>query len=411
MISSVAKILYAGDVGVQTGFGRVAEYLIPALAKDHEVHALAVNNHGDPCDMQQHCKIYPAMAYGNDPFGSHRIADVVQQVQPDLIFVVNDIWVVISLFDAIKHLKESIPFKFLVYTPIDSYGLFPELLEPVNQWDGLITYTQFAKEELEKMGYEKPVDIVGHGTDFSKFFPIEKAEARKILGVPEDTFIVFNGNRNQPRKRIDLTIKGFIKFAKDKPDARLWLNMGKKDMGWDIVPLFKRVARDEGYDSAGKLILSSPHFSTHNCLSIEQLNQVYNACDVGVNTCLGEGWGLVNTEHSATGVAQIVPDHTSLQEIFDGVRRIKIESWETDRNYGLERGQPSPDDLAAILNHYYHNREELQMAGEWCYERIHEKQFTWPFIQKQMLKIINRFLNDANGVAEFKGFGTPVRIG
>jgi hypothetical protein len=28
---------------VQTGFGRVAEYLLPALAKEHEVHVLATN--------------------------------------------------------------------------------------------------------------------------------------------------------------------------------------------------------------------------------------------------------------------------------------------------------------------------------------------------------------------------------
>jgi glycosyltransferase involved in cell wall biosynthesis len=406
----VAKILYCGDAGVQTGFGRVAEYLIPALAKDHEVHALAVNWHGDPNDMQDHCKMYPAMAYGSDPFGAHRIGELVQVIKPDLVFVVNDIWVAISLMDKIEPFKESIGFKTCIYTPIDSYGLFPELLPAIQKWDTLITYTQFAKEEVEKIGYDKPIHTVGHGTNFDHFFPMDKLECRKALGVPEDVFIVFNGNRNQPRKRIDLTIKGFIRFAKDKPDARLWLNMGSKDMGWELVPLFKRVARDEGYDPTGKLILTSPQFSTHNCLPIEQLNKVYNACDVGVNTCIGEGWGLVNSEHAATGVAQVVPDHTSLKEIFNGVRRIPIESWETDRNYGLERGQPSPEGLANILDHYYQNREELQMAGEWCYKRIHEKPFTWPFVQKQMLKIIDDTLNKRNDPVEFKGFGTPARI-
>lgn len=260
----MATILYAGDVGVETGFGRVAQYLIPALAKEHDVHALSVNWHGDPNPMQQHCKMYPAMAYGTDPFGGHRMAELVQTIQPDIIFFVNDIWVVVNCCEPIKELKEKLGFKTIVYTPIDSYGLFPEILEPVNLWDQLITYTQFGKEEIEKIGYDRPIEVVGHGTDFTKFFPIDQQECRKELGISEDVFIVFNGNRNQPRKRIDLTIKGFVKFAKDKPDARLWLNMGKKDMGWDIVPLMKRVARDEGYDATGKLILTSPHFSTHN---------------------------------------------------------------------------------------------------------------------------------------------------
>ena len=406
----MAKILYAGDAFVQTGFGRVAEYLLPALAKEHEVHVLATNWHGDYNDEAVKYKSYPAMAYGSDPFGSHRIAELVQSIQPDLVWVTNDLWVAINLWEAVKPLKEKLSFKFFVYTPIDSYGIFPELNGPVSEWDGLATYTEFGKEELIKMGYEKPIAIIPHGTDFTKFFPIDPLECRRELGVPEDAFIVFNGNRNQPRKRIDLTIKGFIEFAKDKPDARLWLNMGAKDMGWEIVPLFKRVARDTGYDATGKLILTSPHFSTQNCLSIEQLNKVYNAVDIGLNTCIGEGWGLVNSEHAATGTVQVVPDHTSLKEIFNGIPRIACNASETDRNYGLERMLPDPSSVAAILNDYYEDRTALQNAGQWCHDRIHEQQFTWPVITKQMLRIVNELLS-TKSQQSFKGFGSPVKIG
>ena len=406
----MAKILYAGDAFVQTGFGRVAEYLLPALAKEHEVHVLATNWHGDHDDEAVKYKSYPAMAHGSDPFGSHRIAELIQTIEPDLVWVTNDLWVAINLWDAVKQLREKLPFKFFVYTPIDSYGIFPELNGPVSEWDGLATYTEFGKEELIKMGYDKPIHIIPHGTDFTKFFPIDPLECRRELGVPEDTFIVFNGNRNQPRKRIDLTIKGFIEFAKDKPDARLWLNMGAKDMGWEIIPLFKRVARDAGYDAAGKLILTSPHFSTHNCLSIEQLNKVYNAVDIGINTCIGEGWGLVNSEHAATGTVQVVPDHTSLKEIFNDIPRIACNGSETDRNYGLERLLPDPSSVATILNDYYEDRSGLQKAGQWCHDRIHEKQFTWPVITKKMLRIVDEVLSKQEQES-FKGFGAPVKIG
>jgi D-inositol-3-phosphate glycosyltransferase len=406
----VAKILYAGDAFVQTGFGRVAEYLLPALAKEHDVHVLATNYHGDHDEEAIKYKTYPAMVHGSDPFGSHRIAELVQTIKPDLVWVTNDLWVAINLWGVVKTLRETIPFKFFVYTPIDSYGLFPELNGPVSEWDGLATYTEFGKEELVKMGYEKPIAVIPHGTDFTKFFPIDPLECRRDLGVPEDTFIVFNGNRNQPRKRIDLTIKGFIEFAKDKPDARLWLNMGAKDMGWELIPLFKRVARDTGYDAAGKLILTSPNFSTHNCLPIEQLNKVYNCVDIGLNTCIGEGWGLVNSEHAATGVAQVVPDHTSLKEIFNDVPRIACNGSETDRNYGLERLLPDPSSVTDILNGYYEDRNSLKAAGNWCHERIHEREFTWPVITKKMLRIVEEVLNQKPSDQEFKGFGTPAKI-
>jgi D-inositol-3-phosphate glycosyltransferase len=403
------KILYAGDAFVETGFGRVAENLLPALAEHYEVVVMATNYHGDPHEEAKKYRVYPAMTYGTDPFGSHRIAEIIQTEKPDLVWVTNDIWVALNLWEVVKPFKEQVGFKWFVYTPVDSYGFFPSLAPPMMEWDGLATYTEFGKQELEIMGYTNPIHVIGHGTDFTKFFPMDKLKCREELGLPQETFIVFNGNRNQPRKRIDLTIKGFIKFAKKHDDARLWLNMGAKDMGWPIIDLFKRVARDEGYDAAGKLILTSPHFSTHNCLPVEQLNKVYNAVDVGVNTCIGEGWGLVNTEHAATGVAQVVPDHTSCQEIFNEVRRIECHGSETDRNYGLERPLPEPEGLAEILNYYYHNRDDLQAAGEWCKARINEKPFTWPYIQKQMLNIVEDLLKTP-AEKDFKGFGSPVKI-
>lgn len=406
----MATILYAGDVGVETGFGRVAEYLIPALNQaGHEVHALSTNYYGDPNAMQKHCRMYPASAFGSDPFGSHRIAELVQAIKPELVFIVNDIWVAITLYDKIEPLKEKLDFKSCVYTPIDSYGLFAELLPAIDKWDHLITYTEFGANEIRKIGYDKPISIVGHGTDFTKFFPMDKKQCRKDLGVPEDVFIVFNGNRNQPRKRIDLTIKAFVRFARYTPEARLWLHMGQKDMGWDLVPLMKRIGRDEGVDVAGRLILTSPQFSTYNCLPVEQLNKVYNACDIGVNTCLGEGWGLVNTEHAATGVVQIVPNHTSLKEIFNEVPRIAIESWQTDCNYGLERGQPSVDHLVELFNDYYDDRNMLKANSDWCYQRVHERQFSWPDVQRKMVGILEAMLSSPEPIP-FKGFGTPAKV-
>ena len=403
------KILYVGDAFVETGFGRVAENLLPALAEHYEVVVMATNYHGDPHDEARKYRVYPAMTHGTDPFGSHRIADIIRQEKPDLVWITNDIWIALSLWEAAKPLKDQFDFKWFVYTPVDSYGLFPELAPSMMEWTGLATYTEFGAKELRIAGYTKHIDVVGHGTDFTKFFPMDKAKCREELGVPQDVFVVFNGNRNQPRKRIDLTIKGFIKFAKDKPEARLWLHMGKKDMGWPIVSLFKRVARDYGYDPTGKLILTSPSFSIENCLPVEQLNKVYNAVDIGINTCIGEGWGLVNTEHAATGVAQLVPDHTSLKEIFYGVDRMAIESWEVDCNYGLDRGQPSPTEMASILNGYYYDRNALEKAGDWCWERMHEEQFTWPFVQKQMLDIVERTLS-APKEEESESFSRTVRI-
>jgi D-inositol-3-phosphate glycosyltransferase len=397
------KILYAGDVGVQTGFGRVAEQLIPLLAQQYEVHAMCTNWFGDPNPMQQHCQMYPAMVGGTDPFGSHRLPELLARVQPDIVFAVNDIWILKNLWAKAKPYKEQFGFKWYGYFPVDSYGFFPSVFNGCEEWDGMGTYTEFGLEEVRRAGCNVPCDIIPHGIDRSSFFPIDQKEARKELGVADDLFVVFNGNRNQPRKRIDLTIRGFIQFALDKPDARLWLNMGVKDQGWDIIELFKRIARDYGYNAEGKLILTSKDFDTMRCLPVDKLNLVYNACDVGINTCIGEGWGLVNFEHAATGTAQIVPDHTSLKEIFYGVDRIAIESWEVDRNYGLDRGIPSASHLAELLTNYYNDRDKLKADGQWCYDMACMPKYSWENIGKNVAAIINRTLEGPAKSGE--GFG------
>jgi glycosyltransferase involved in cell wall biosynthesis len=105
----------------------------------------------------------------------------------------------------------------------------------------------------------------------------------------------------------------------------------------------------------------------------------------------------------------VVPDHTSLKEIFDGVPRIACHGSETDRNYGLERPLPEPESLAELLTAYYDDRSLLAEHGQWCYGRIHHEAFTWPYIQKQMLGIVENLLKTP-AEKEFKGFGSPVKI-
>ena len=62
-------------------------------------------------------------------------------------------------------------------------------------------------------------------------------------------------------------------------------------MGWNLVTLAKR------YDIEGRLIISNMSKEVP-ADSVERLNLIYNACEVGINTSTGEGWGLVSFEHA-----------------------------------------------------------------------------------------------------------------
>jgi hypothetical protein len=70
----------------------------------------------------------------------------------------------------------------------------------------------------------------------------------------------------------------------------------------------------------------------------------------------------------------------------------------------------TPAALLTFSLSYYEDRDALKAAGNWCYERIHEQQFTWPVITKKMLRIVEEVLNQKPSDQEFKGFGTPAKI-
>lgn len=389
------KVLWCGDIVAMTGFARVTENVIARLKDNFEIVVLGNNWWGDPTPLQQEFKMYPSSnRFQTEPFGVQRIREIIEREQPDLVFTMNDMWIINEQYMQIKDLHENKRFKFVGYAPMDSYNWLGALADTANNWDAVVSYTEFGAYEFIKAGISKTISVIPHGVTPGQFYPKDKTEARKALGLPSDAFIVFNGNRNQFRKRIDLTISAFAKFAKDKPDAQLYLHMGLKDQGWDIMPVLGREMMKQGLDPNGRLIMTANTPMPPN-VDVETLNNIYNACDVGVNTCKGEGWGLVNFEHAACKVAQVVPNHTSCKEIFEGYGKlIDCNHVDVDVNFAREMPCPSDDHLAAILTELYENRDELNRVAEACYARVADPQFSWETVASKFGGVFTDVLNE-----------------
>ena len=400
-MSKKPKVLWCGDIVAMTGFARVTENVISRLDDNFEIVVLGNNWWGDPTPLQERYKMYPSSnRFQTEPFGVERIRQVVEKEQPDIVFTINDMWIINNQYNQIKNLHQEKKFKFVGYAPMDSYNWLGCLSETANEWDGIVSYTEFGALEFVKGGITKPIAVVPHGVTPGQFYPRDKAEARKELGLSNDHFIVFNGNRNQFRKRIDLTISAFARFAKDKPDAMLYLHMGLKDQGWDAMAIFAREMQKNGLDPNNRIIMTANSPTPPN-VEVEMLNNIYNACDIGVNTCKGEGWGLVNFEHAACRVAQVVPNHTSCKEIFDGYGKlIDCNHIDVDTNYGREMPCPSEDHLVEILNELYENREELDRVAEACYQRATDVQFAWETVASQFGGIFEDVLKEVSHEVE-----------
>ncbi len=282
------KLLWVGDAVSATGFASVTHGVLDNFSpRDWEIHVLGVNAMGDPHPYKYN--VWPAKT-GGDVMGFNRLVPLVEAIKPNIVFLFNDLWVVHQYRKILE--DASYTGKVGCYFPIDSRGYQRDWCVNLAKFDKVIVYTSFAESVVREGGFEGEVVVIPHGVDRSVFYPINKTLARASMrGLNIDDFIVLNSNRNQARKRVDLTIKGFCKFARKKPETRLYLHMGLKDVGWDIIPLMQRECQNNGIDIAQKLVITNPDMTPRNAPPKEHLNLIYNTTDVGINTSLGEGWG------------------------------------------------------------------------------------------------------------------------
>ncbi len=89
------KLLWSGDIIAMTGFSRVTENILERICDDYEVVVLGNNYWGDPHPLQEKYKIYPSSnRHQTEPFGVQRFREIVEKEKPDLIFTINDIWII-----------------------------------------------------------------------------------------------------------------------------------------------------------------------------------------------------------------------------------------------------------------------------------------------------------------------------
>jgi glycosyltransferase involved in cell wall biosynthesis len=116
----------------------------------------------------------------------------------------------------------------------------------------------------------------------------------------------------------------------------------------------------------------------------DELNLLYNACDVGINTAMGEGWGLVSFEHGAAGAAQIVPDHTACAELWRG----HAELIPPARSYvpefsPLEMGEVTPEDVAQALEALYRDPARRQELARAAVSVAQNPAYSWDVVTQQ----------------------------
>jgi D-inositol-3-phosphate glycosyltransferase len=379
------KLLWVGDAACDSGFARCTHQILDVLRQSWDVSVLGLNYRGDPHSYPYH--IYPAWP-GGDLFGVGRIKEVVDKVKPNCVVIQNDPWNIPAYMKEIR----GGPFPIVGALAVDGKNCMGRGL---NDLTLAIFWTRFAAQEAREGGYHGAYDIVPLGVDLNVYTPGDRVQARKDLlleefsRLPEDAFIVGNVNRNQPRKRLDLTIRYFAKWAKQfgHKNAYLFLHVAPTgDMGYDCGQLVAY------YGMKGRLILAEP--DVFKGPTEDLLAKVYRSFDVQVSTTQGEGWGLTTMEGMACGVPQIVPDWSALGEwCEESVVKIPCTSTIcTPNKINVVGGIADEDVFIMQLERLYQDaalRNELGARGRALVSR---PEYRWPAIGKAFATALERAL-------------------
>ena len=418
------KVLLVGDsLDSPTGFAINGANISWSLANDFDVHYLGLQSQksteleldieGEKRTITHHANL-PRSKEKWD-FGTRSLPLLLDKLEPDVLFTINDIQMINHVPDimcpnsvnlpvidlpskkyigkeALKRkmegeltrFKEKYPrdCKWIAYCPQDGDP-------PMNRWsyiynmaDQVVAMSKYGQDVFKKY-YNMEVPYIWHGVDSSIFYPDEKPDNIK------NKFVVGNINRNQPRKQPVRTIQSFAKFAKDKDDVLLHMQMDWNDyFGWPIkyfVDLYGVTNKCIKPGSVG--------------MSRSDVAKCYNAWDLNVMATGGEGFGLAFAESMMCGVPNIACDYTTSKELVD-------DGWPRPRgklvNYDLHwqkmdvaavrRSLVDVDDMAKSFQEYYDNRDMLQKHSENA-AKFAKKRLSIKKQQNQWVDLVKNTLN------------------
>jgi len=317
--------------------------------------------------------------YGQDVFDK-----VVWQEKPVLVLTVGDAWMTDYIANPnICRMRRM--FLWLKYIPIDgttSDGrLPPTWREGILNADVVIAYTEYGRQAILQSCPEivNRIKVIPHGVDTNMFRPLPEKEVvnlRRQLGLEGRICFLMVG-RNQFRKNVPEFVKAWKKFTQNgaHPKAVFWPHMVFTDpMGWNL---------DEVFDIIGirptlryfEQVAHAP--SNLELLPEEDLNRLYNCCDVHVN-CAGEGWGLPVSASLACGKPNIVLNHSGAGEqvrLSNGGLLVKCSPCFITGKYSTERPYPDENDLLAKMDLLYNRADLRQKFGKAGYEWA--QKMTW----------------------------------
>ena len=313
-MSKIKLLVVSDSIEIPTGVGGQAKKLLYGLQKtgDYEIVEIAgslmkidppVYFHSVEIDKHN----YGAIKLYNTPDGYGNVGlfrQVFNIEKPDIVLAFSDPRFFTYLFMIDNEFRNKAKFVFYHTWDNDPFPSFNR------KWyaacDAVVMISKFSYNLMKSGGID--CYYIPHGFDAKEFHKLPEARIRQVQkelfkniinvdNLQREPFTILWSNRNIGRKRPGDIIRIFKLFNDMHEDSVLLLNTAPVEPeGTNLLDVIQ-------YYAANKVL---PIAMIPNRISIEKLNELYNAADVTVNISSNEGFGLCVGESLMTETPVIV---------------------------------------------------------------------------------------------------------
>ena len=310
-------------------------------------------------------------------FGFNKIHEYLEMVNPDIVMIYNDPVTICRFIEAMKYEPGKSPYRLWVYLDQVYEGAAPQVIDIIRRSaERVYCFTESWTRVFLGYGPASDVRILEHAVDstvVTSLPPDARHGIRTSVNLPTDAIVLLNANRNSQRKRLDLTIQGFVRALAKNPRLHLLIatNMNPQSGAYyDVQRIYLEELKLNGlepYPSMRNLILVDT--AAPNLVDDDGVNQMYNLADIGINTSDGEGFGLCQLEHLHTGAPQVVTGLETYKAFLNDSVAAFVPA--NGRGYfpgGMPHGlwYPTfdPADVAKQIEHVVANLDTMKVAAQ-----------------------------------------------
>jgi FkbM family methyltransferase len=413
------KILFAASYpNIPIGYSKVGHFISTTLAEHESVEVVYFGFSNFPNNPNINREFHPKIKYidvfqeenekfpnNPDTYGTNIFIQTLLNEKPNIVFLYNDIIVVSRLLNKLLEYRTSNVQKFSLYTYLDlvyDCERTDYLRHVFNNSDKVVLFTEYWKQHLCDMGFPShKMHVLYHALDSNKFPKLDTIKSKIDLGFPANSFIILNANRNSYRKAIDISIRSFLIFLKEKEmnsNIFLMLHTSLDSLsGYKLLNVIETECLLLGLNF-NQIVNNHILQLKDKTIEDETMNVLYNACDVGINTCIGEGFGLCNAEHSLLGKPQIVSSVGGLRDIFkDTLALVEPRSSYHIANHIDEHNGVvyicHPDDIVKKLTDIFNNYEEYSQHFKTISSTLKQR-YNIDTVKLQLYDIFNLNINN-----------------